>query len=325
MHDMIATPSMLRGIIPPDPISELSATEGVLAVITGVEGSAYRAVGSAMAMLSDGARVGSLSSGCIEEALSIEASNHCTDDKPRHLRYGEGSPWIDIKLPCGAGLDIGLWPSNRDETLIKSHDLYMRRQSHSMHLPRQELNFHLTEELTPAGWLGADFVLPRVPPLQFLVAGTGVETVAFVDMARAAGYTVRVISPDSYVQSALSDVYGLDTGDLPPGLEPDGQTAVVLFFHGNEHETRLLPSALESSAFWIGTQGSRKKRRVLQDELKAAGVSSASLERLEESFGVIPSARDPQTLAVSVLADVVRAYKATWFDPYFAQPQKTVP
>ena len=51
-----------------DPIEAIATNrdDAVLAVITGVEGPSYRAVGAAMAIWADGSRLGALSSGCIE-------------------------------------------------------------------------------------------------------------------------------------------------------------------------------------------------------------------------------------------------------------------
>ncbi|MEM7741397.1 MAG: XdhC family protein [Pseudomonadota bacterium] len=318
MHDMVATLNKTAGSHA-DPVSALSRTDGALAVISGVEGSAYRPIGSVMAFLDDRIHVGSLSSGCMEESLAIQAEKARAESIVHHVRYGQGSPWMDIKLPCGAGLDITLWPSNHDTCLKESFHLYTHRIPHSLRLPKHGLQHGLTESLAPAGWSGKDFILPRIPPLQLVVFGTGIETMTFANLAQAAGYATRVMSPDSQVCRALPDAVSLETGMFPSTLEPDAQTAVVFFFHESDHEIRLLPSALDSAAFWIGTQGSRRKREVMREDLKAAGVSIQSLDRLQPRFGTIPSARDPQTLAVSVLADVVSAYKARWFDPYFGQ------
>ncbi|MEO1657784.1 MAG: XdhC family protein [Pseudomonadota bacterium] len=300
-----------------DPIAGLSQTGGVLAVTTGVEGSAYRPMGAAMAFLSDGTRIGSLSSGCIEEALADEAGHALTEGSFRQVRYGEGSPWIDIKLPCGAGLDVSLWPTGRKGILSDSASQLAAREPHALHLPAGGLDDATTAPLAHAQWTDDVFVLPRIPPLRFLVIGTGLETILFAEMARASGYIADVVSPDPFVQAAMKGAAPLASDRLPPSTAIDQQTAVVFFFHEHTYETGLLQSALQSPAFWIGAQGSKRKRDLRQDELKAAGLDKIAVERIAPHFGTIPSARDPQTLAVSVLADVVGAYKAAWCDPYF--------
>ena len=58
-----------------DPLDHLLANpEGAaMAIITGVEGPSYRPVGAIMALGPDQQRVGSLSSGCIEGDLLVQA------------------------------------------------------------------------------------------------------------------------------------------------------------------------------------------------------------------------------------------------------------
>ncbi|MEM6747817.1 MAG: XdhC family protein [Pseudomonadota bacterium] len=302
-----------------DPMVGLSETGGVLAVTTGVEGSAYRPVGAAMAFLADGSRVGSLSSGCIEEALALEADKTMAAKAFRQVRYGEGSAWIDIKLPCGAGLDVSLWPAAGEDVLTDSSHQYIDRQAYALRLPKAGLESASLEPLAAAGWSSEGFVLPRIPPLRLVVLGTGLETVIFTEIARGAGFDVDVASPDPLVGDALPQAAQLHTGTFPATMAIDNQTAVVLFFHEHDHEASLLPSALQSRAFWVGAQGSPKKCRLRAEELARSGLAPSTIDRLAPRFGLIPSARDPQTLAISVLADVVDAYKAAWFDPYFGQ------
>ena len=85
---------------------------GVLALITGVEGPHYRNPGAVMGFpaLEDGdlGAVGQLSSGCIEADLALHAAEVWRDGAGQQLRYGLGSPFVDLRLPCGGGLDVAL-------------------------------------------------------------------------------------------------------------------------------------------------------------------------------------------------------------------------
>lgn len=308
---------LLLDTILDDPLSRLAEAGGVLAAITGVDGSAYRPVGAAMAFCHDGRRTGYVSSGCIEEALACEASEVAKEGRVRTIRYGRGSPWIDIRLPCGAGLDITLWPGAGGWAVIGSAEALARRQAHSIHLPKTGIFDAILSEIAPAAWHDETFILPRIPPLRLAVFGTGIETVAFSRLAQAAGYSVETSSSDKAVLSALPDARPYTSPSTLPSVEADPQTAVVLFFHDHDSELPILRWALEGQAFWIGAQGSARARDLRWEALASAGVGRASIERLETRIGLIPSARDPQTLAISVLADVTAAYKVRWFDPYF--------
>jgi xanthine dehydrogenase accessory factor len=106
-----------------DPIKALlDGPEGaVLAIIAGVEGPSYRPVGAAMTVLPSATRVGTLSSGCVEADIAIHALDAAEAGRPRIIRYGRGSPFIDIQLPCGGGLDILLLP-NPDRVALAEID-----------------------------------------------------------------------------------------------------------------------------------------------------------------------------------------------------------
>lgn len=93
------------------PLKLLSQGDGVLAIITGTEGASYRNTGTMMAFTPEGKRTGSLSSGCIEDDIADHAKAALTTGRAIALRYGIGSPFFDLKLPCGGGLSILLIPN----------------------------------------------------------------------------------------------------------------------------------------------------------------------------------------------------------------------
>src|SRR5690349_14277087 len=81
-----------------------------LVTITGLTGSSSRPVGTLMGVAEDGRFAGSFSGGCIEAAVVAEAMEAIRDGRPRQVRYGAGSPYIDIRLPCGGGVDLLFLP-----------------------------------------------------------------------------------------------------------------------------------------------------------------------------------------------------------------------
>lgn len=308
-----------------DPVAPLAREGGVLGVVTGLEGSAYRPVGACIAFARDSARLGTISSGCVEESLAIEAESVARSGGVHRVRFGRGSPWIDIQLPCGAGLDVTLWSVEPGGPLVDSVRDLGERRAHALVLPEDGGGTARTAGLAPAGWSQDGFILPRIPPLRFKVFGAGVETVAFTAIARGAGYEVDVASPESWVRERLPDARPLSGVDGEASVAADPQTAVVLFFHDHAYEIPLLKEALAGEAFWIGAQGSKRARMARLEGLARAGVRVENDARLRSAIGAIASARDPQTLAVSVLADIVGAYKACWLDRYLKTRVAAVP
>nr|WP_305888946.1 XdhC family protein [Parvularcula maris] len=164
-----------------------------------------------------------------------------------------------------------------------------------------------------------------VPPLRLVVIGKGEEAEAFCRLALGGGYDVLIYSPDAPLLGRLAGegVIGAKNLSVPgrmPDMPVDAQTASALFFHDHEWEPAALRKLLGSPAFWVGAQGSSRAAEARKEALRALGTEEKEISRLRGRIGLIPSARDPQTLAVSVLADIVAAYKSEWLDPYQEQP-----
>lgn len=72
-----------------------------LATLVAIDGSFPRALGAQMAIAEDGSAAGYISGGCLEGALISEAQDAMAEHKNRLVRYGKGSKYFDIVLPCG--------------------------------------------------------------------------------------------------------------------------------------------------------------------------------------------------------------------------------
>ena len=86
----------------------LTDDDSILAIIIGVEGPSYRPLGAMMTIFETPASVGCLYSGCVEADIKLHALECLKSGKSTVVRYGLGSPYLDIVLPCGGGLQIML-------------------------------------------------------------------------------------------------------------------------------------------------------------------------------------------------------------------------
>ncbi len=293
-----------------DPITALAECKGrgILAVIIGIQGPSYRSLGALMAILPDGRRVGSLSSGCIEFDIVEHASKVMTTGQVTRILYGQGSPYIDIQLPCGGGLEILLIPAPGGDVmnaLIMAHN---QRVPQTLCIDVETGDTSVQPE-GETGSIGTQFLVRLQPEVFFYVFGKGPEASAFTSLVQATGFETLLLSPDRETldlagQSNCATRH-LKSAAFPPDLAPDQWSAVVLFFHDHDWEPPILISALESPAFYIGSQGSRKTRDTRLAALRKRGVSDATLARLKGPIGLIPSVRDARTLAVSVLAEIL--------------------
>jgi xanthine dehydrogenase accessory factor len=90
--------------------------------------------------------------------------------------------------------------------------------------------------------------------------------------------------------------------------------------HELETDHAALFAALPSDAAYVGVLGSRKRIPERLGRLQAEGLSEAELMRLKAPMGVEIGARAPWEIGLSVLAEVIAAFKArearrTWPEP----------
>ncbi len=293
-----------------EPIAELlrSDEDAVLAVIVGVEGPSYRPVGAMMVIRAGGERIGALSSGCVESDIALHAGEALDTGRPCVIRYGRGSPFIDIQLPCGGGLEIALLPRPDRGVLRTLTQAQADRRPVTLGIDLESGALALRKD-GETERKGDVFSVRILPDIRFLVFGKGPEASTFAALAQAAGYPNLLLSPDEETLEAGRGS-GCETRHLtrpafPDDLAVDDCTAVVLFFHDHEWEPPVLAGALDTSAFYIGAQGSRRARDARMLELEAMGIGDDRRARLRGPVGLVPSARDARTLAVSVLAEVL--------------------
>lgn len=305
-HHPAAPPATLRHPALADPWeAALGMGPGtVMAVLTATHGPAYRNPGTAMAIAPDGRFAGALSSGCIEADLILHAATVRAQDAPMQLRYGQGSPFIDLRLPCGGAIEVMLFALRDPDVLA---DLSRARAA------RRPVSLSLSDtgRLSLDDPDGCGFTVAFKAPIRFVVFGAGPEASVFADLVQSMGYDHVLVSHEDQTLSA-AEAMGCTTrrlAHLPDVAElvPDDRCAALLFYHDHDYEPQILRGLLDSPAFYIGAQGSRATQAARLDRLAALGVLPAARDRVRGPIGVIPSARDPRLLAISVLAEVVMA------------------
>ena len=222
---------------------------GALCTVTGIDGSWSRRLGAQLAVLPDGTIRGSLADGCLERALATEA---LTGDRPRLIRFGKGSPFIDIRLPCGSGIDVVVDPRPDYDAIINSADRLRRREPASLAVSCDG---------------GRSFVREYIPNLRLLIMGSGPEIRALAHLAAATNIEADVAGP-------IGDRNGDESLVLSqrPERAVDAWTAIAILFHDHEWEAGILPWALEQEAFYIGAQGGAAARQSRLKRLTQLGV-----------------------------------------------------
>lgn len=290
----------------------------VLVSVLAVEGASMRDPGAHIAVSSDGSYIGSLSGGCIENAVVAEALEALSAGAPRITRFGSGSRFLDIKLPCGGGLDIHFQP------LTGLSGMTLVDQCQRALLAREPFSLRIlatgdTITFVPE-WQQTTFDPQRAaatighwpcPHLQIIGHGAAVESLT--RLAGAMQLPANVLTPDPDLAKRL------DKQSLPATLlsktsdihllSSDPWTATIFLFHDHDWEVQLIVRALAMPHFYIGAMGGRAAHRARCEALRNAGITEQAIADLDGPVGLFHSARDPDTLALSVLAKVVSTYQ----------------
>ncbi len=268
-----------------------------LVTVVDVTGSSVRSAGAHMAVGTAGDYIGSLSGGCFEGDVVVEAQAAVATGQPRLLHYGTGSPVIDIRLPCGGAVHLLVSPIEDAAWCHHVLDCFARR---------------VPVELALAGPQGQHFDVRHAPPLRLAIFGYGAATSVLARLARSMGADVRLWSPDVRI---CAEFGCLATRLLTPSdsidLPGDDWTAIAMLFHDHDWEASLLAQLLRVRSLCVAAMGSRATHTVRATSLMALGVSAEDIARIKSPIGLIHASRDPDTLALSAFVEAVDAYNRT--------------
>ncbi|MEM8935227.1 MAG: XdhC family protein [Pseudomonadota bacterium] len=281
----------------------------VLVVIAGVDGSSPRAVGSLMGVSDRGVYCGNVSNGCVDADIALQALQVLESGAPRRVRYGVGSPYFDIKLPCGGAIDVILTPVFGTQEIAQARDQLQRRCPISLSIQTDREPFI---KMTNGSGENHHDTYYYAPVLHIAVAGNGEEAIALARLAAASDFEVSVYSTERAVTDAAAQL-GARVNSLaegkPPPLIGDLWSAFVCLFHEHALELDLLQGALKTETFYIGAMGSARTHAARLEALRQAGVDEAALKRIRGPIGLIPSTRDAARLAISTLAEIASLYQ----------------
>ncbi|MEL6258182.1 MAG: XdhC family protein [Pseudomonadota bacterium] len=280
-----------------------------LAFMVGAEGGAVRRPGAVMAVADDGRVWGYLSGGCIDADIALQARETLRDNGVRTLRYGAGSPFLDISLPCGGAIEILITPIPDRSALITVCETLEARATATLGVdPNGRINAADAENSEHQTFC-------YTPKLRLRIAGRGADLVALARIAAISGLPCLVQSPDddclaAAKASGVDDLERLIAPNDRIVLKDDAWTAFALMFHDPDWETALLLDALSGPAFFVGAVGSRRTQARRHADLIDAGCAPEHLARLRGPIGLVPRMRDASMLAVSALAEIVAAFHA---------------
>jgi xanthine dehydrogenase accessory factor len=285
-----------------------------LATVVATRRSAPRPVGAKLAISERGELQGSVSGGCVESDVAVQAAEVIAEGTPRLLTYGitDDMAW-NVGLPCGGEIDVfverfeGELPES-DEPALSVTVLEGERAGERWLLgpdavePGPSRVVELDGETVFAEMLG--------PPPRVVVIGAIDTAEELCRAAKSLGWHTVVTDP----RPALTTRERLPSPDellvawpdeALEQLAPDRDTAVVVLTHEERLDVPALTSALEAEAFYVGAIGSRRTQAKRRERLLEAGVAEEQLERLCGPAGLDLGAQTPAEMAVSILGEIL--------------------
>ena len=293
----------------------------VLATVVETWGSAPRRVGAQLAISGQGLIEGSVSGGCVEGAVIIDAIEALEDGTQRLLEFGvSDEDAFAVGLACGGTIRVLIEPVGTvmpedvlDELVAAraarqplTYEVNLRtgvrRILHDCYRDRMRMDRSGFEAD------GETFVAVHNPPLRLLVVGAVHIAQALVGMARIAGYDPVLIDPrDAFASQARfpGETIVQDWPDeAVAALGLDARTALVLLSHDPKLDDPALMAALNSDVFYIGALGSKRTHAKRVERLEQAGFDAGQIGRIHGPVGLDIGAAGPAEIAVAILAQI---------------------
>ena len=282
----------------------------VLATLVDVVGSCPRPLGAQM--LFDGSRAtGYFSGGCVEADIANHAAEVFKSGQARRLVYGDGSPWLDIRLLCGGRIEILL---ERVEPGDPAVDDLLRLQVRRRQAKWQsDGRRHLVDEALHDGPAfeanGHRYVRNYDPDWRLVVVGGDPVALAIAQLGALSGFTTILARPDHPHGDVPLDGVRYIRGNgsrIVADLKPDRWTAVVSAMHDDEADDGVVIAALSGDAGYVGVLGALKRIPARRERLTSIGMRPEKVNALHAPIGAIRCGKAPWEVAVSTLAEIMQ-------------------
>jgi xanthine dehydrogenase accessory factor len=308
-------------------------------------GSTPQKPGARMLVFPNGSQLGTLGGGCVEaevkrRALELQYAGGGTQLLTFHL---DGDYGWDDGLICGGRMTMLIDPLGpagsanyyqqlkellphgcTEVTLLEAlgefpagaRFLFDAAGVCRAQQPAGEVPAAIIEELRPlagrprayqAGQASYVPLLPRVP-LYIVGAGHVGEKVA--EFAAQVDFDVIVIddrehycNPTRFPQAQQCLVGPIE--DVLAGLKPPESAFFIIVTRGHQHDEQALYHLISKPHTYLGMIGSKRKIRLIYEDLQRQGISAAALQRVHAPLGLPIGSQTVPEIAISIVAELI--------------------
>ena len=161
----------------------------------------------------------------------------------------------------------------------------------------------------PSGGTVDLFIEPMRRAPRLIVCGGSPVAVALAELGSAMGYRVAIAAqPEDH--GRFGDADELAEGFGLAGLNVAERDYIIVATQG-KGDRDALAAALSSPAEYVSLVGSRRKAEVLRARLREQGIGDNMLARLHAPAGLDIAAIEPNEIALSILAEIVRVRRGS--------------
>ena len=321
----------------------------VYCAVVATRGSTPQKAGAAMLVFPDGTQAGTLGGGCVEAEVKRLALSAPAGASVHTFQLNNDYGWDD-GLICGGRMTILVHPVTdgdyyrrllalteggegfteaaviADAAGLPVGDRYLFNAAGqpvaalaaspawdavAAHLPS------LTTQSRPATVRGIAF-LPHRPRVRLLLVGGGHVGQAVARLGAECGFSIWVVDDrESFANRdrfpaadrLLIGSIGETLRTLVPTLAP--ATYALVMTRGHNHDEEALLHLADSRCGYVGMIGSRRKIRLIFDDLVAKGVRPEALARVHAPLGLDIGSQTVPEIAVSIVAELLALLSET--------------
>ncbi len=299
----------------------------VLCLVVGSRGSTPQEAGALMLVDDAAMSFGTIGGGCVEAEVRREAFTMLSRGASGALRFklNHDYGWDD-GLICGGTLEVVVAPPPTVAALERVIEDVGRRVETGLELAVDERTESQGADQRDGGAGGrrgdhrSEIGYPkaepsvyrlRIPPRERLyIAGAGHVGQAVARLALTLEFEVHVFDDrgDLMAQALAADASAVvgEIADRLAAAPVDAGTYCLIVTRGHRHDEQALRAVVGRGAAYVGMIGSRRKVKLIFDDLEAMGVPRHALAGVRAPVGLDIGGVSVEEIAVSIAAELVQ-------------------
>lgn len=152
--------------------------------------------------------------------------------------------------------------------------------------------------------------LPQLPRCRLIIVGGGHVGQKVAELAAEVDFDVWIIddresycSPERFPRAARRICAPFD--QVLPNLELSSNDLCIIVTRGHQHDEEALFHLAERPARYVGMIGSRRKIKMIFEDLRRQGISAEALARVHAPLGIDIGSQTVPEIAVSIIAELI--------------------